>query len=249
MKRDDEKQRVHGSGTPEENNEVKEQQASDSKGNEQQDSGQSDPYAYSEGEFDPDKWENDHKKGKKRKNKSRENTIRTQKGLAVFVCGIALILFVALFIVEFQSYTKVSRTDNSYVSNNDDESDTPAPVTSIMTVIETGTNYTIYLDNETGVEYVMFKVGSSINIQPLINADGSYKKYQPPVLETETATDASGKRIQHKTTAVPAASSSAISSSDAASSKAATASVSAASQADKTGSDAVTEPTRASAEE
>ena len=94
----------------------------------------------------------------------------------------------------------------------------------------------------------MFKVGSSINIQPLINADGSYKKYQPPVLETEAATDASGKRIQHKTTA---ASTAASTSAGAAAliSESAQAGTTAGTTAANAAKEGVTEPTKASAEQ
>lgn len=143
-----------------------------------------DPYAYDEGEFNPDKWEdNDSSK--------RKNPIM-QKGLGLFAGIIALILFAALFVVEFRSLTKVKNSNSNYVST-DNKEDKADEKESILEIIETGTNYTIYLDNETGIEYVMFKVGSSISIQPLINPDGSYKQYVEPPVTPETATQASTK--------------------------------------------------------
>ncbi|MBO5185031.1 MAG: hypothetical protein J6D79_04780, partial [Clostridia bacterium] len=130
-----------------------------------------DPYAYDEGEFNPDKWEDDAS--------SRRRGPIMQKGLGLFVSIIALILFAALFVVEFRSYTQVKKSNNNYVST-DSKEDKVDETDSILEIIETGTNYTIYLDNDTGIEYVMFKVGSSISIQPLINPDGSHKQYVEP---------------------------------------------------------------------
>lgn len=138
-----------------------------------------DPYAYDEGEFNPDKWEDDAS--------SRRRGPIMQRGLGLFVSIIALILFAALFVVEFRSYTQVKKSNNNYVST-DSKEDKVDETDSILEIIETGTNYTIYLDNDTGIEYVMFKVGSSISIQPLINPDGSYKQYVEPPAASESAT-------------------------------------------------------------
>lgn len=132
---------------------------------------QEDPYAYEDGEFNPDEWDEQHP--------IRKRTRVMQKGLGIVVSIVALILFALLFVVEFRSYTKVKKNDNTYVSTDNKEVKEDV-TTSILNIIETGSNYTIYLDSETGIEYVMFKVGSSISIQPLINPDGSYKQYVEP---------------------------------------------------------------------
>lgn len=132
---------------------------------------QEDPYAYEDGEFNPDEWDEQHP--------TRKRTRVMQKGLGIVVSIVALILFALLFVVEFRSYTKVKKNDNTYVSTDNKEVKEDV-TTSILNIIETGSNYTIYLDSETGIEYVMFKVGSSISIQPLINPDGSYKQYVEP---------------------------------------------------------------------
>lgn len=135
------------------------------------------PYSYSEGEFNPDEWNG-------KEINTEEKNGKVQNGLKIFASIIALVLFGALFIVEFRSLVKVKNSDIVVYNNNDNTDDKKAEIadTTIMTILETGTNYTIYLDRETGVEYIMFKVGSSINIQPLINSDGSYKKYVEPTL-------------------------------------------------------------------
>lgn len=145
-----------------------------------QSDGGNDRYAYTDGEFNPDEWED-------RRSSGRRGPVM-QKGLGLFVSIIAIILFAALFIVEFRSYTKVKSPADVYdYPDNSDEKEVDNQ--SILEIIETGTNYTIYLDNDTGIEYVMFKVGSSISIQPLINPDGSYKQY----VEPETLPDGSVK--------------------------------------------------------
>lgn len=140
------------------------------------DSDNNDKYAYEEGEFNPDKWEN-YSSGRKRR--------FFQNGMGLFVSIIALILFAALFVVEFRSYTKVKKGDSGYVDSEKKE-DTVKVDDKILEIIETGTNYTIYLDHDTGIEYVMFRVGSSMTIQPLINPDGSYKQYVEPTTAAAT---------------------------------------------------------------
>lgn len=145
---------------------------------------QEDPYAYEDGEFNPDEWDEQHPQ--------RKRTRVMQKGLGIVVSIVALILFALLFVVEFRSYTKVKKNDNTYVST--DNKEVKEDVTpNILNIIETGSNYTIYLDNETGIEYVMFKVGSSISIQPLINPDGSYKQYVEPTVASGAASEAATK--------------------------------------------------------
>lgn len=140
------------------------------------DSNDDDKYAYEEGEFNPDKWEN-YSSGRKRG--------FFQNGMGLFVSIIALILFAALFVVEFRSYTKVKQGSSGYVASENKE-DTVKVDDKILEIIETGTNYTIYLDHDTGIEYVMFRVGSSMTIQPLINPDGSYKQYVEPTTAAAT---------------------------------------------------------------
>lgn len=143
------------------------------------DSDGDDKYAYEEGEFNPDKWEN-YSSGRKRR--------FFQNGMGLFVSIIALILFAALFVVEFRSYTKVKKDNSGYVTSEKKE-DTVKVDDKILEIIETGTNYTIYLDHDTGIEYVMFRVGSSMTIQPLINPDGSYKQYVEPTTSAATASE------------------------------------------------------------
>lgn len=142
-----------------------------------------DRYAYEDGEFNPDVWD-DSSTTKRRR--------FFQNGMGLFVSIIALILFAALFVVEFRSYTKVKKGDNIYISQ-ENKDDVEKKDETILEIIETGTNYTIYLDNDTGVEYVMFRVGSSITIQPLINPDGSYKKHIEPPTAAVKATEAATK--------------------------------------------------------
>lgn len=160
-----------------ENENLSEENLSDSSKEPKED----DRYAYEDGEFDPDKWE-DYNLTKKRG--------FLQNGMGLFVSIIAIILFAALFVVEFRSYTKVKKGDNVYVPEN--KEDVVKPDDKILEIIETGSNYTIYLDNNTGIEYVLFRVGSSISIQPLINPDGSYKQHVEPttsaISPTETTT-------------------------------------------------------------
>lgn len=143
------------------------------------DSNDDDKYAYEEGEFNPDKWEN-YSSGRKRG--------FFQNGMGLFVSIIALILFAALFVVEFRSYTKVKKGDSGYVDPEKKE-ETVKVDDKILEIIETGTNYTIYLDHDTGIEYVMFRVGSSMTIQPLINPDGSYKQYVEPTTAAATVSE------------------------------------------------------------
>lgn len=136
---------------------------------------------YDDDEFNPDKWEN--------ASGNRNGTPIMQKGLAIFVSVVAIALFGALFVVEFRSYANARKnTVQVGVTQDDGEEKKKDEADSIMSIIETGTNYTIYLDNETGVEYVMFRVGSTISIQPLINTDGSYKQYVEPTYPA-TGTD------------------------------------------------------------
>lgn len=129
---------------------------------------------YGEDEFNPDEWE--------KENNNKKNRSTMQKGLAIFACLVSIMLFGALFVVEFRSFTKTSipNTPAGNHAQEDGDDKNKENVNTIMSIIETGTNYTIYLDNQTGVEYVMFRVGSTITIQPLINADGSYKQYVEP---------------------------------------------------------------------
>ena len=119
---------------------------------------QEDPHAYEDGEFNPDEWDEQHP--------TRKRTRVMQKGLGIVVSIVALILFALLFVVEFRSYTKVKKNDNTYVSTDNKEVKEDV-TTNILNIIETGSNYTIYLDSETGIEYV-------------INPDGSYKQYVEP---------------------------------------------------------------------
>ncbi len=164
----------------------KQQETADNSNQEEEQ--EKEPYAYDEGEFNPDKWQD---KDDARQRRKREIH---QKGLALVAGIMALVLFGALFVVEFRSLIKVKDTGDAGYAAPEKKEEKVEEKNKIIEVLETGNNYTIYLDTETGVEYMMFKVGSSIQIQPLINTDGTYKKYVEPTQAPTKATEASTKQ-------------------------------------------------------